>query len=469
MKKSLIALAALAAVSAASAQSSVTLYGVVDAAYGVHNTTTRDGTGTIRTAGVMDGANAGSRIGFRGTEDLGGGLKANFVIEQGISPTTGQLFGVRAGATGHQVDGFSAVGSGGALSGSAGAYTTSTNRQSYLGLSSDMGTVNIGYQYTILYELGTLSGYALGSEGAPGADKAHLHGNSAIPAAGSSGVGGTRANMIQYISPNFAGGFTARAQYGAGTGRESYENTNGNAGGSNGLTVDKTRRMALMLQYANGPLSVSGAFTQLRSTQNNVSAAGVFLPVGPSVNIYGYQAIPGTVNPQTGAITLTAAQTAAAAQIYSGQTRTANLFQLGGSYDFGVAKLAATYNTGKNGGSAFSPAGSAQGTPGYELKYRSYQIGVSAPFGAIVPFIAIGRATTDSNNPAGVAPSITAAGSARIEDYRQYQMGVRYNLSKRTTAYAFYGQTRNDAAQLSGSTTSFYKDSKTMVGIAHSF
>ncbi len=468
MKKSLIALAALAAVSAASAQSSVTLYGLIDVGYGAQTTTTRDGSATIRSSGVMDGGNAGNRIGFRGTEDLGGGMKANFVIEQGISPTNGQLFGVRAAAGGHSVDGFSSIGSGGALSGTAGAYSTSTNRQTYLGLSTNVGTFNIGYQYTALYELGTLSGYAIGSEGVPGADKAHLHGQAAIPAAGSSGVGGTRANMIQYISPNFAGGFTARVQYGAGTGRESYENTNGNAGGSNGLTVDKTRRMALMLQYANGPLSLSGAFTQLRSTQNNVSAAGVFLPVGPSVNVYGYQGIPGTISPQTGALTMTAAQTAAAAQIFSGQTRTANLFQLGGSYDFGVAKLAATYNTGKNGGSAFSPAGSAQGTPGFELKYRSYQIGVAVPFGAFVPFFAIGRATTDSNNPAGVAPTAAAAGTARIEDYKQYQMGVRYSLSKRTTAYAFYGQTRNDAAALAGA-TSFYRDSKAVVGMAHSF
>eukprot|EP01036_Dinobryon_divergens_P006113 gene6113-8108_t len=94
MKKSLIALAAVAAVSAASAQSSVTLYGLVDIGYGSHSTTTRDGTGVIKSGGIMDGANAGSRIGFRGTEDLGGGLKANFVVEQGISPTTGELFGV---------------------------------------------------------------------------------------------------------------------------------------------------------------------------------------------------------------------------------------------------------------------------------------------------------------------------------------------------------------------------------------
>ena len=110
MKKSLIALAALAAVGAASAQSSVTLYGAVDIGYGAHKTETRNGSGSIKSSGVMDGANAGNRIGFRGTEDLGGGLKANFVVEQGISPTNGSLFGVRSGSAGHQIAGFSAAG-----------------------------------------------------------------------------------------------------------------------------------------------------------------------------------------------------------------------------------------------------------------------------------------------------------------------------------------------------------------------
>ena len=87
MKKSLIALAALAATSAF-AQSSVTMYGNFDVGYGAHKTTSKDGTAFTKTAGVMDGSWAGSRLGFRGTEDMGGGLKANFLIEQGINVAT---------------------------------------------------------------------------------------------------------------------------------------------------------------------------------------------------------------------------------------------------------------------------------------------------------------------------------------------------------------------------------------------
>ena len=439
MKKSLIALAALAAVGSASAQSSVTLYGNVDIGYGQQTTTTRDGTGQIRTRGIQDGANAGNRIGFRGTEDLGGGLKANFVVEQGISPTNPAVFGVRSGATAHQVDGFSAAGVQTQVDGAAGAYTTSTNRQSYVGLASaTVGTFNIGRQYLVTYELGTLSGYNVGSEGVPGAVKAHLHGIYL-------GNGGstTRANMVQYISPNFGGGFVARVQYGSGEGRESVEFT---TPGSNGLTTDKQRRFGLMLQYANGPVSVAAAYTNLRSKAVNTAGTGV---AAAATSVYGVAGAAGTA-------------------ILTQQDRSANLFQLGGSYDFGVAKLHGTYNRGKNGGLATLGAGQVQGDRGFNFDYRAYQIGLSVPFGAIVPFVTYGRATTDSNNVNGVGAVGAAAATNRVEDYKQYQVGVRYSLSKRTTAYAFYGQTKNEAAAITG-TTSFYIDKKAIVGVAHAF
>ena len=80
MKKSLVALAVLAA-TGAFAQSSVTLYGRMDAGI------TRDG-GGLGTAGsvtrVDSGIAGGTRLGFRGVEDLGGGLKANFLAETGF-------------------------------------------------------------------------------------------------------------------------------------------------------------------------------------------------------------------------------------------------------------------------------------------------------------------------------------------------------------------------------------------------
>ena len=105
-----------------------TIYGRSDIGYGVKSAQNGDGSNNMKQTGIMDGANAGSRIGFRGTENLGGGMKAHFVTEQGISPTNGALFGVRTATAGAQYDGLAAA-TGQFDPGSAGAYSHGTNRQ----------------------------------------------------------------------------------------------------------------------------------------------------------------------------------------------------------------------------------------------------------------------------------------------------------------------------------------------------
>jgi predicted porin len=115
MKKSLVALAVLAASGAAMAQSSVTLYGVADIAVA------RDDNGSTTVNRLDSGNLAGSRWGMKGTEDLGGGLKAIFTLESGYSLDTG------AGST--------------AL----------FNRQSFVGFSGEFGTVKLGRQKNPVY------------------------------------------------------------------------------------------------------------------------------------------------------------------------------------------------------------------------------------------------------------------------------------------------------------------------------
>ena len=110
MKKSLIALAVLAAAGAASAQSSVQLYGTVDAI--LHKD---KGASTTLTSGGVGSSN----FGLKGSEDLGGGLKANFKLEQGFN-----------------------VDNGSAAAGQA------FSRESWVGVSGGFGEVQIGKTWT---------------------------------------------------------------------------------------------------------------------------------------------------------------------------------------------------------------------------------------------------------------------------------------------------------------------------------
>lgn len=88
MKKSLLALAALTAFAGvASAQSSVTLFGIVD----VSVVSAKNGPNSMKGTG-NDQLNS-NRLGFRGVEDLGGGLKAGFWIEGAMSPDNGTAAG----------------------------------------------------------------------------------------------------------------------------------------------------------------------------------------------------------------------------------------------------------------------------------------------------------------------------------------------------------------------------------------
>ncbi|WP_321957683.1 porin [Paraburkholderia bannensis] len=116
MKKTLLALSVLGAFSgAAYAQSSVTLYGIIDEGFNFNTNS-----GGHRLYNLSSGVVQGSRFGLRGKEDLGGGMKAIFVLENGFDVNSGKL------------------GTGGLLFG----------RQAYVGLgSSRFGTVTLGRQY----------------------------------------------------------------------------------------------------------------------------------------------------------------------------------------------------------------------------------------------------------------------------------------------------------------------------------
>ena len=193
MKFTLGALA-LALAGPALAQSSVTIYGIVDL----------DGqylSGNSKQVLVTSGGQSGSRIGFKGTEDLGSGYFADFVLEGGLNIDTGSSA------------------QGGALFG----------RQAFGALRTPFGTASAGRQYSsIYYQTGDFSEFANVSLGATTAVIGGFAGgyepirgsanNAATSTATGSELNGSPArvnNSVRYTTPSFEG-VKASLLYGAG-------------------------------------------------------------------------------------------------------------------------------------------------------------------------------------------------------------------------------------------------------------
>lgn len=232
MKKSLLALAVLGAFAgAASAQSSVTVYGIVD--LGFDHTDNGATAGSVN--GIKSGGQSASRIGFKGTEDLGGGLNALFQLEATIAADTGSTFSTPANATSGVNNGY-ANGAGG------------FNRIATVGLqSAAFGTVNLGRQTSVIKDAyDVVDPFGDGGTIAP---ISTVFFNGAL-----NGDYGRISNSVKYATPSF-GGFKASAAYGFGE-------TAGDTGANSNYGVG--------VGYANGPLNVQFAIhNQDRSTVAN--------------------------------------------------------------------------------------------------------------------------------------------------------------------------------------------------------
>jgi len=180
---STLSLAMLAATGAAHAQSSVTLYGLIDESVQFVNNQATGAVGNVPTGNKnvigLGGSNLqGTRWGLKGTEDLGGGLKAIFQLENGFSLNTGKLSSTNR----------------------------LFNRQAYVGLSSDQyGVVTLGRQYdttTDLVQGLTADGY-FGSQFATPGDVDNNDNSARF------------SNVVKYTSP-VLNGFQFAAMYGLG-------------------------------------------------------------------------------------------------------------------------------------------------------------------------------------------------------------------------------------------------------------
>lgn len=212
MKKSIYALAASAAfTSAALAQtSSVTIYGLADLGVDLQ----RGGVaGTVYK--LSSGIQNGSRLGFKGTEDLGDGLAAIFVLEMGIAMDTG------------------ALNQGGLAFG----------RQSYAGLTSRLGSLTLGRQYTAVNNAlcGEIDPFGCGLAG-------HAGNLMSVGGTPTNGGNGSRTNNAVRIATTSFEGFKAEATFGFG------EVGNSNHSG---------RTIGGSVGYGGGPLTLRVAYNSV--------------------------------------------------------------------------------------------------------------------------------------------------------------------------------------------------------------
>jgi predicted porin len=224
MKKSLLALAALGMFAgAASAQSSVTAFGVVDLSLRY----AKSGPVSMYTM-ANDGYNS-SRLGFRGIEDLGGGLKASFWLEAGMDAGDGSVGG--SSYTG---------------------VTSFFNRRATVSLSSGWGEMRLGRDYnatfwnlTIFDPFGT-NGVGSSLNLAPGAQLRDANGNNVI---GQTLV--RTNNMVDYFLPGGLGGFYGQIGVAPSEGRDYQKYWGGRFG------------------WAAGPFDVAYAYGETQSSINH--------------------------------------------------------------------------------------------------------------------------------------------------------------------------------------------------------
>jgi predicted porin len=360
MKKSLIALAALAAAGAASAQSSVTLFGIVDvnyAHYSVDGGTSAYGTATSSShVNVLTNSGYNSaRLGFRGTEDLGGGLSASFWLEGALSPDDGNAAGLQF------------------------------RRRSTVSLAGNWGEIRLGRDYVPTFwnltvfdpfgtnGVGTVVGFKAKTSNSFGANGTATSAAASTPFGAVAGFGAFGANdpnavradnLVQYFLPANLGGFYGQASY-------AFDEQ---------LANDRGQYWGGRIGFAQGPFNVAAAYGETKGGSATTTGA-VVTSSSPKVTDWN----------------------------------------LGGQWDFGMAKLLAQYDHSKY---------ELVATTGGEAVLKSWMIGGLIPVGPgeiRVSYSTTKLADTGSNDPQA----------------NQWAIGYVHNLSKRTALYATYAHLKN--------------------------
>lgn len=225
MQKKIIALAVAGLAStAAFAQSNVTIYGSLDAGYTYRWDAENKTTGQHSRSSIDTGNSAGNRLGFKGTEDLGNGLKAVFLLEQGFNFDTG------------------AMGQGGRTFG----------RQAYVGLTGGFGTAIAGRLYTPYYSfMASMDPFGAGTVGS----YRNVWGNNGSLGGANNLIDPTRVdNAVAYVSPKF-GGFDVTVAYSNAAAVDDNATTTVTSENA-GENAKNNTVYGILAKYAGGPVVV---------------------------------------------------------------------------------------------------------------------------------------------------------------------------------------------------------------------
>ena len=438
MKKSLFAVAAVTAFAgAAQAQSSVTVYGLLDVGY-VGSNATQNG----NVAGAANGTAGGitkkqssqfgqsaeqtSRLGFKGTEDLGGGMQAIFTVEMGLNPQVGNL----SGSTSNSVEQFNRV-------------TNSTgsaidNRQSFAGLHKNgIGQFTFGRQYTTLFN--AESATDAGQNNNVLGDVIYVP--SGVPLSLSSGNGPNTAftnradNQLAVQSDSF-GGFRVGGMYAL-----ANANSTTNSGTTSGGNVN-FNGWGLNADFTWKKLFVTGAYQSFKTAYTNQVNSSATL-----VNLGGVGATAGQVIP---AASLWNATQTADKQTYAAAT-----------YDFGILKAYIQWV----GRKVQDDVGQTAATTGQQMNRTAQQIGVRS---FITPKIEAWGSIGNGKYTGPIASQTGVAGLPGSVSFVGYQLGGNYYLSKRTNLYAIYGQNQTSSSS-SGVPGAGSSSNQYALGMRHTF
>ena len=429
MKKSLFALATVGAFAgAAQAQSSVTVYGVVDVGYVGGNARAAGTTDALTNKATFSqfqasGAESSNRLGFRGREDLGGGLAANFVIETTLNASNDTW--------------------------------NPSFRQAWAGLSSKgLGEARIGTQNSLIWQLAApmtvgqlnnIAGSVINSTavGVPTTvvSTASIAGGTSMDGNSNAAFTNRTQRTLQIASERISG-IQAKAMYVMNDANSTQRSlsTAGQLGYSGG--TNNVNGWGVSLDFTMAKFQIAGAY-QAFNADNPYNATAAQIASGGVPTAYTTNTpIPCAGNGQQ---TTTFNSTTSNGFSSACQNVKDNQTFLAATYDFGILKAYVNYVNRK--------VMSQQDSNAY-LKRSAQEIGARGYITKTVEgWASVGNGRYSSFGASNPTANITG-----------YQAGANYWMSKRTNLYAIYGQAGTSSTTAGSANINNYA-----AGVRHTF